>query len=126
MLNNLGFIWDSHDVNWREKYQSLVSYKETHGDCNVPSNYKDKKLATWVKCQRRQHKLYIDKRASSMTPERIVDLNKIGFLWEIRQVVAKTETSTIDRVQKQVEPSKLAVTLQKLPDFHVRMVPPSA
>jgi len=84
LLSSVGFIWDSHDVNWREKLISLTEYRVKYGNCNVPSNYQDKKLATWVKCQRRQYKLYNAKRPSAMSLERINELEKIGFEWEIR------------------------------------------
>jgi hypothetical protein len=49
LLNDIGFVWDSHDVNWREKLDALLAFREVQGHCNVPSNNKDKKLATWVK-----------------------------------------------------------------------------
>lgn len=84
LLNSVGFVWDSHDVNWREKLEALSAFRKSQGHCNVPSNYQDKKLATWVKCQRRQYKLYWDGKPSAMSPERILELEKIGFEWEIR------------------------------------------
>ena len=84
LLNSVGFVWDSHDVNWREKLDALGAFRTEQGHCNVPSNYRDKKLATWVKCQRRQYKLYWDGKPSAMSPERILELEKIGFEWEIR------------------------------------------
>jgi len=84
MLTAVGFIWDSHDVNWREKLHVLTQFRAENGHCNVPSNYQDKKLATWVKCQRRQYKLYWAKKPSAMSPERIRGLEGIGFEWEIR------------------------------------------
>jgi Helicase associated domain len=86
MLKNLNFVWDSHEVNWQEKLVALTDYNKVHGDCNVPSNYTDKKLATWVKCQRRQYKLHLNGQASSMTQGRIEQLEKIHFQWEIRTV----------------------------------------
>jgi hypothetical protein len=89
LLNSIGFIWDSHDVNWREKLDNLAAFRKEHGHCNVPSNYQDKKLATWVKCQRRQYKLYWDGKPSAMTPERILELEKVGFEWEIRSTVPR-------------------------------------
>jgi Helicase associated domain len=89
LLNNVGFIWDSHDVNWREKLDTLTQFKKEHCHCNVPSNYRDKKLATWVKCQRRQFKLYWDGKPSAMTPDRIMELEKVGFEWEIRSTVPR-------------------------------------
>ncbi|GAX27788.1 hypothetical protein FisN_13Hh106 [Fistulifera solaris] len=84
MLSSVGFIWDSHEVNWREKLYGLTVFRQEIGNCNVPSNYKDKKLATWVKCQRRQYKLYCDGKPSAMNPDRIKVLESVGFEWEIR------------------------------------------
>jgi hypothetical protein len=94
LLSSVGFIWDSHDVNWREKLDTLMVYRTEHGHCNVPSNYRDKKLATWVKCQRRQYKLYWDGKPSAMSPERILELEKVGFEWEIRSTIARNSSST--------------------------------
>jgi hypothetical protein len=89
LLTSVGFVWDSHDVNWREKLDALVVYRREYGNCNVPSNFRDKKLATWVKCQRRQYKLYWDGKPSAMGPERILELEKVGFEWEIRSTVPR-------------------------------------
>jgi hypothetical protein len=84
LLDAVGFIWDSHEVNWKEKLLALEQFERTHHHCNVPSSYSDKKLATWVKCQRRQYKLYWEGKPSAMTTERIVELEKAKFGWEIR------------------------------------------
>jgi hypothetical protein len=93
LLNSLGFVWDSHEVNWSEKFGALLAFKRDNGDCNVPSNFVDKKLATWVKCQRRQYKLHFAQRGSSMTEARIAALNKIDFLWEIRHAAPRSKRS---------------------------------
>jgi Helicase associated domain len=89
LLSSVGFVWDSHDVNWREKLFALEDYRKQFGNCNVPSNFRDKKLATWVKCQRRQYKLYWDGKPSAMGPDRILELEKIGFEWEIRAALPR-------------------------------------
>lgn len=94
LLNSTGFVWDSHDVNWREKLVALAVFRKDHGHCNVPSNFQDKKLATWVKCQRRQYKLYWDGKPSAMTPDRIAELERAGFEWEIRVAAPKTNNAT--------------------------------
>ena len=96
LLDTVGFVWDSHDVNWREKLMALDNFRREHGHCNVPSNYTDKKLATWVKCQRRQYKLHIDQKPSAMTEQRITELEKRGFEWEIRSSAGKSKTPTPD------------------------------
>lgn len=50
LLNNIGFIWNSHDVVWEERWNELSVFKHTHGHCIVPSNYESNpQLAVWVK-----------------------------------------------------------------------------
>lgn len=95
LLATVGFIWDSHDLNWREKLEMLTAFRMSHGHCNVPSNYGDKKLATWVKCQRRQYKLYRDGKPSAMTVDRISALEHVGFEWEIRNTRAGQPTAKV-------------------------------
>ena len=85
ILNEANFVWDSHEAAWQEKLNELNQYRKERGNCLVPSNYKmNPQLATWVKCQRRQYKLYWIGRPSAMTPDRITRLEKMGFEWEIR------------------------------------------
>mgnify|MGYP003866784279 CR=1 FL=1 len=95
LLDSVGFIWDSHDLNWREKLEALTAFKAENSHCNVPSNFRDKKLATWVKCQRRQYKLYWDGKPSAMSPFRISALERLGFEWEIRSAGAKASSSSV-------------------------------
>lgn len=85
ILNEVSFVWDSHEAAWQEKLNELNQYRKERGNCLVPSNYKmNPQLATWVKCQRRQYKLYWIGKPSAMTPDRILRLEKMGFEWEIR------------------------------------------
>lgn len=50
LLNQIGFIWNSHDVVWEERWYELLAFKQIHGHCIVPSNYdKNPQLAIWVK-----------------------------------------------------------------------------
>lgn len=100
LLNMLDFIWDSHEVNWREKLLALDAFRMEHGHCNVASNYHDKKLATWVKCQRRQYKLYCEGKGSAMCPRRIQELEGRGFEWEIR-ISSKQQDREQEREQDQ-------------------------
>ena len=89
MLQKLGFVWSSHNVNWEEKYLQLEDFRYKHGHCNVPSVYpENRQLAIWVRCQRRQYKLFTLQRAdqpSSMTTERIEKLRSIGFMFDPRK-----------------------------------------
>jgi hypothetical protein len=85
-LEEHGFIWDSHGAAWQERWNELAEYQELYGNCNVPSNYaSNPQLATWIKCQRRQYKLYFEGKANTTTPERIAELESLGFEWELRK-----------------------------------------
>ncbi|CAJ1967310.1 unnamed protein product [Cylindrotheca closterium] len=83
-LEDAGFIWDSHAALWEERLNELKKYRRFHGHCNVPSTFsQNPQLSTWVKCQRRQYRLYFDQKASSnLTEERISALNQLGFKWD--------------------------------------------
>lgn len=85
ILNDIGFVWDSHEVIWNERFSQLIAYKEKFGHCRVPSYCKEcPQLASWVKCQRRQYKLFWEQgKGSSMNLDRIKLLNSIGFIWEV-------------------------------------------
>ena len=85
LLNNLGFVWDSHKVLWDERFEELKVFKSKVGHCRVPCNFKyNRPLSIWVKCQRRQYKLYQMNQPTNMTLERIQRLNAIGFAWDPR------------------------------------------
>ena len=48
LLEKSGFVWDSHDVSWKEKIEDLRKFRAEHSNCLVPSNYKkDVGLAVW-------------------------------------------------------------------------------
>ncbi|CAJ1967312.1 unnamed protein product [Cylindrotheca closterium] len=82
-LEDAGFIWDSHSALWEERLNELKAYRRVHGHSNVPSTFTaNAQLSTWVKCQRRQYRLFLDGEPSSnLTLERISALNQIGFQW---------------------------------------------
>jgi hypothetical protein len=83
-LESVGFVWGSQGASWDERYNGLKAFKSRNMHCNVPGNYQDKKLATWVKCQRRQFKLYVECQPSNITLRRIQELEDLGFEWELR------------------------------------------
>lgn len=85
VLEDIGFIWDSHKVVWEERLEELLEYKMQNGNCNVPSRYTgNRQLAIWVKRQRRQYKFYCSNKPSSMTKQRIARLEAVGFEWDLR------------------------------------------
>lgn len=84
-LDDIGFVWDSQGAAWGERLGELQQFRQTYVHCNVPSNFNDNpRLATWIKCQRRQYKLYMEGKPSNMTPQRIQHLENLGFEWELR------------------------------------------
>lgn len=84
-LEEIGFVWDSQGAAWGERLDELKEFRNSVGHSNVPSNYTNNpQLATWVKCQRRQYKLYMEGKPSNMTQARIKELEDIGFEWLLR------------------------------------------
>jgi hypothetical protein len=86
LVDEMGFIWDSHKAAWEERLHSLYDFYKQEGHSNVPSNFPDKALPTWVKCQRRQYKLYTKGKRSTMTAGRIDQLEQFGLNWNPRNI----------------------------------------
>jgi hypothetical protein len=80
MLNALDFVWDTRAATWEQRFQELDHFKKTHGHFNVPQQL-NAKLLVWIRCQRRQYKLYSIGAKSSLTSDRVSKLNSIGFDW---------------------------------------------
>ena len=94
-LENAGFVWDSHGAAWMERLNELQDYRVKNEHCNVPSNFPENpQLATWVKCQRRQYKLFRGGKPSNMTLERIAELEKLDFGWELRGLKKESPTKS--------------------------------
>eukprot|EP00339_Tiarina_fusa_P005892 CAMPEP_0117041972 /NCGR_PEP_ID=MMETSP0472-20121206/29264_1 /TAXON_ID=693140 ORGANISM="Tiarina fusus, Strain LIS" /NCGR_SAMPLE_ID=MMETSP0472 /ASSEMBLY_ACC=CAM_ASM_000603 /LENGTH=264 /DNA_ID=CAMNT_0004753099 /DNA_START=331 /DNA_END=1125 /DNA_ORIENTATION=+ len=87
-LNCLGMVWDPQAAFWEERLAELMQFRETYGHCNVPTKFPDHpELAIWVKCQRRQFKIFCTHgpKKSNITTERIAKLQKIGFVFSPRE-----------------------------------------
>jgi hypothetical protein len=68
---------------WSEKFNELLAFKAERGHCCVPHTFEDNpSLARWVKRQRYQYKLKAEDKPSTMTSERILALEKQGFVWD--------------------------------------------
>jgi hypothetical protein len=87
-LEQLGFVWDSHGASWMERWNELAKYRKMNGDSNVKTNYSEnRQLSIWVKCQRRQYRLYQCGGRTNMTPERIRSLEALNFAWNPRGIL---------------------------------------
>ncbi len=85
-LNEIEFTWSLRNrLDWNERYQELVKFKQENGHCIVPQLYtKVKGLGKWVSKQREQYKNLVDGKYSFITEERIEQLDAIGFSWNAK------------------------------------------
>jgi hypothetical protein len=86
-LEQLNFVWDSHGAIWDERFNDLLVFKSLHGHCSVPTTFpEDPQLSTWVKCQRRQYKLFLTGKKCKMNQGRVraAKLENVGFVFNPR------------------------------------------
>ena len=80
-LERIGFEWirggqELDEKRWWKRYSELEEYKQEHGDCNVPRNYKaNPQLGVWANHQRQNY------QKNKLNSERIEALESIGFEW---------------------------------------------
>jgi hypothetical protein len=85
-LDALGFVWtssrktlidgDGISAEWQARFEELLRYKQTHGDCQVPAKWPENpQLGNWVSQQRQNRK------GGTLHPERQRRLDEIGFDW---------------------------------------------
>lgn len=75
-----GVTQNKCDIKWKLRFDELVPYKRSFGDCNVPYGHQYyPKLGTWVGTQRRGQLL------GKLNAKRVEQLTLIGFQWT-RQV----------------------------------------
>ena len=82
LLNEIGFLWESELLarKWDEMHRQLLDYRNIHGDCEVPSRWKENpQLANWVSNQRTR------KKQNLLSQEEHSSLNQLGFSWELRE-----------------------------------------
>jgi hypothetical protein len=93
VLDRLGFVWDSHGSVWETRFQELQEFHEQFGHSNVPYNYGNAKLASWIKAQRREMRAFKD--GKTISPEmfqRFLKLEKYGFCWQLRSSGRKSQS----------------------------------
>lgn len=84
-LAAINFQWDPPDMSeaWRERFQQLRDFKDSHGHCRVSRKRKTgeptNELAAWSSYQRQLRK------NGELNTEQIGLLDSIGFEWKLRE-----------------------------------------
>jgi len=87
LLNKIGFEWECYIIHsWEKSYEDLVNFVKEFGHARVPEKFpQNPRLGMWMVIQRRSFEMYLkDSSSSSMTADRILLLNKVGFEWVLR------------------------------------------
>ena len=67
---------------WKTRYQELIEFQKKHGHCMVPKRYEENPpLGNWVDTQRQLFRRGKEGTGSPMAGNRVVLLEKIGFVW---------------------------------------------
>ena len=89
LLNALHFRWSLRGSKrpFNEWMEALRRYKAKHGHINVPLKYSETPgLGTFVNNQRSEYRKYMNGNSkTSMTEERIKELESIGITWNLRE-----------------------------------------
>ncbi|CAJ1943329.1 unnamed protein product [Cylindrotheca closterium] len=75
------------EKQWKDLFDQLLEFKKEKGHCLVPHTFDENPpLARWVKRQRYQYKLKQEKMVSTLTDDRISQLESVGFVWDSHAV----------------------------------------
>jgi len=69
-------------MKWVENFNVLKAYKETHGHCDMPKSH-NARVKQWITDNRTQHRLMLQGKPHSLTPDKIRTLNSIDFVWRV-------------------------------------------
>lgn len=86
-LDAIGFEWVKpgpvgifNAARWQRRMEELKVFKQKHGHCRVPDQRRKRnRLGLWVM------NLRADYRRGEVPPDRIRVLNKLGFVWRIKE-----------------------------------------
>ncbi|KAL7426488.1 hypothetical protein ACHAXM_000474 [Skeletonema potamos] len=89
-LSTINFDWQtSHEYVWQKRLQQLKAYKEENGHVNLSKS--DGDLGVWVDTQRTEMRFKIDGHHTHLTDERIDELERLGFVWSMRDSEGRSE-----------------------------------
>lgn len=77
LLNELGFIFDPQDQQWRDNLQRVQAFKKKHGHALIPRRFpEDKQLADFAAEMRRRFKV------ENLTESQVSDLVALDFVFD--------------------------------------------
>ena len=72
-----------NEEKWLVQFEKLKKYNQQHGNCNVPSRYKEEpSLGYWVTNQRKAY------HSEKLSKEHVKQLESIGFQWQLKKMPA--------------------------------------
>mmetsp|Transcript_8792 Transcript_8792/g.25302 ORF Transcript_8792/g.25302 Transcript_8792/m.25302 type:complete len:242 (-) Transcript_8792:223-948(-) len=78
-------IRSDQEALWQKKLNDLKEYFRIHGHCHISSSCAEhRELGQWIKRQRHQYKLKQAGQRSTLTDERKMAMDSIGFDWTPR------------------------------------------
>ncbi|GFH47089.1 hypothetical protein CTEN210_03564 [Chaetoceros tenuissimus] len=104
VLEDMGFRWTTTKT-FDEYFQELQAFKERHGHCYVPFFYKEnKRLGSWC-AKLRMMKAGTKPNTGSfeLTPERIKNLDALGFRWWMKSQPLKKDDTKDLKSQEKIE-----------------------
>lgn len=90
-LDSLGFVWSVFEERFARSVAELAVYVAEHGDACVPQHYATPtgfRLGAWVSARR------ADYHRGLLAPERVAELNTLGFIWAVQQPRRRARIST--------------------------------
>jgi hypothetical protein len=101
-LQDMGFDFGPvRKPSYSNRMEQLRQYKAQHGDCLVPKEWPENpQLGSWVANQRKLYRALLHGKPSSLTIERRVELESMGFVWVVRPWNLKENRKRKDDPQK--------------------------
>lgn len=128
------------DAKWLATLEELKEYKKEYGNCVVPRGYvENPRLASWVSgstCrqlhgnihlsqlllllfqvaeQRKQYKLLVDNKPSSISQERVDMLNELGFAWNAQEAAWARHLQDLMAFRAETGHCHVPLSLEKYP-----------
>lgn len=100
-LDSIGFIWNTAEADWMDKFEKLLLFREREGHACVPFN--EGELGWWVNTQRQS------KRKGKLSKERERLLNEASFIWNPQEFLAARRRLSTKTKSKVASPGQTKI-----------------